>query len=175
MKILKYIFIGLIVLIALLLLLGLFLPKTFAIERSIVIHSSIENVRKKTSSLKSLYEWSPWSDYDPQMKILFEGIDGQPGSLYRWEGNSKVGKGSQELIFVGLNRVETKVTFEKPWESEAVSYISLDSIPGGTEVSWGFTGKSSYPWNTFTVFMDKMVGEDFEKGLGNLKDLCEEN
>ena len=46
-----------------------------------------------------------------------------------------------------------------------------------TKVKWGFTGRSEYPSNLFLLFMDfeKMVGDDFQTGLQNLKNILENN
>jgi hypothetical protein len=44
-----------------------------------------------------------------------------------------------------------------------------------TLVKWGFTGKMNYPMNLMFLFMDfeKMIGDDLQTGLGNLKVILE--
>lgn len=175
MKILKYVLIGLLAIVAIFLIIGLFVPTTFKMERSVIINASQDIVRGQVVSLKNQHEWSPWTAYDPNMKTLFEGTDGAVGSIYSWEGNKDVGKGSQEITSVTENRVEMKVTFIEPWESVATSYIQLDSEGDSIKVTWGFEGSNPYPWNVMSLFvnMDEMVGNDFQKGLNNLKERAE--
>jgi hypothetical protein len=40
-----------------------------------------------------------------------------------------------------------------------------------TKVIWGISGRTPYPWNLVSLFYD--MGNDFEKGLLNLKNLLE--
>lgn len=44
-----------------------------------------------------------------------------------------------------------------------------------TEVKWGFDGEMRYPMNLMLLFMDfeKLIGEDFQEGLQNLKTILE--
>jgi hypothetical protein len=44
-----------------------------------------------------------------------------------------------------------------------------------TKVSWAFTGKMKYPMNLMLLFMnmEKMIGNDLQNGLNNLKGILE--
>jgi hypothetical protein len=44
-----------------------------------------------------------------------------------------------------------------------------------TLLKWGFNGRMSYPMNLMLLFMDfeKMIGDDLDEGLDNLKALLE--
>jgi len=68
MKILKYIGIVLLVLIAIPLIIALFVSKDFNYEKSISINAPVDSVWMYTSSLGGLDKWSPWNDLDPNMK-----------------------------------------------------------------------------------------------------------
>lgn len=175
MKALKIILITIITLIALILLIGLFAPKKYKVERSIDINAPLDVIMDQVSNLRNVNEWSPWSEYDPDMKSSYSGTDGEVGSSSEWQGNKKVGKGKQEITKITENRVETKITFIEPWESVSSSYIQCDQEGAAVKVTWGFEGKNPYPWNALCVFMsmDKMLGKEFEKGLKKLKERCE--
>ena len=53
--------------------------------------------------------------------------------------------------------------------------FALASEGEGTKVTWGMDGNHNYVSKVMCVFMDmdKMIGTDFEKGLGQLKTLAE--
>lgn len=111
------------------------------------------------------------------MKQEFIGEDGKVGFVAKWEGNKDVGVGEQEIknIVTG-ERIETELRFFKPWKSQSDAYIQTDeTAAGGTQVTWGFSGKNPVPMNIMMLFfnMDKAVGKDFEEGLSKLKTIME--
>ena len=176
MKILKIIGIVIVILILIFLLLGLFVPKTYHVERSISINAPQEIVFNQVKYFKNALLWSPFNEYDPNVVNTFEGTDGTIGAIVRWKGNKNVGSGSQEITALDENnRVDIKITFIEPFESVSMSYYEL--VPDGNtvKVTWGFDGTNEFPWNAISIFMnmDKMLGNDFEKGLNSLKGKCE--
>jgi hypothetical protein len=176
MKILKYIGIGIAAIIGIFLIIALFVPKDFTYERSIVINAPKDIIMPQVTSLKKSNAWSPWMEKDPNLKISYEGADGEVGSKSSWKGNDEVGEGNQEITSITPNRVETKLNFVKPFESTSMSYTQLDEQgAAATKVTWGFKGSNPYPFNAICLFMDMdaMIGKDFEKGLSRLKAVCE--
>jgi effector-binding domain-containing protein len=174
MKVVKYILIGILAIVALLLIIGLFVPKETKVERSISINAPKDAVMAQIKSLKNMNNWSPWADYDSEMKVEYEGTDGEVGSTSKWEGDT-VGKGSQTITSITEDRVEIDVHFLKPYESKAQAYYNLETEGEGTKVTWGITTHSPYPFNVMSLFMDMdaMIGKDFENGLNKLKVICE--
>ena len=174
MKIFKYVLITIAAIVVIFLVLGLFAPKEYKVERSITINAPQQVVMDQVKSLKNMQEWSPWAEQDPDMKITYEGTDGEVGSVSKWEGD-KMGQGMQEVTAISENRVETKLTFIEPWESECTAYFQLDPEGEAVKVTWVMEGQNSFPWNALSLLMsmDKMIGKDFEKGLEKLKTRCE--
>lgn len=169
MKILLYIIGAIIVIIA-----GLHFmaPKTYQIDRKIVVKKDVDTVFKSLCSLKEQQIWSPWAEKDPEMKIEFRGTDGTIGSSTYWIGNKDVGEGEQEITKIEPSSyIETELRFLKPFESTSTGFFELKSVNEGTEVTWGFKGESTFPSTIFMVFMDmdKSAGPDFEKGLSKFK------
>lgn len=170
LKILGFLILGL---IALVLILGLVLPKDYEVSRGVVIDAPASFVFNHVASLKAADAWSPWGDKDPNQTVTYEGEDGAVGSTQHWSGNDDVGEGIQTITAVDPNRrVDTHLKFIRPWESESDAYITLDSTEAGTRVTWGFKGTTPFPWNVMGLFMnmDKMLGGEFEKGLSRLKE-----
>lgn len=172
LRTLLLILLGLAILIA---ILGLFAKKDYHIERSIDIDAPLPVVHEQVRFLKNFHKWSAWSKLDPNMKWSVEGTDGAVGATYAWSGDKKVGKGSQTLTSVEPGEVKMTVNFTEPWESSSPVSIKLAEKDGKIHVSWGFDMRIGFPMNGFAMFtdIDAAIGKDFQKGLDNLKTLCE--
>lgn len=174
MKKVLYFILGL---IALVLLVALFMPKDYAVEREIVINKPKAEVYDYLESLRNQTQWSVWARLDPNMKTEYKGTDRTVGFTYFWEGNDKVGKGEQEITKITKGeRIDTQLRFLKPFESTSEAYMTTESAgPEQTKVKWGFTGVMPYPMNAMLPFMgmDDSIGKDFAGGLANLKEILE--
>jgi len=175
MKIVKILGTAVVGLIGLVLVIGLIAQKSFKVERSIVINAPYELVVDQIIHFKNFQEWEPWGHLDPNMEASIEGEDGQVGAIYRWNGNDDVGSGSQEVMSITAERIEIRLSFTEPWESENLAFYNLRETNGGVEVTWGMEGDVPFPMNTMLIFddMDESVGSDFAKGLESLKNRCE--
>ncbi|WP_394776854.1 SRPBCC family protein [Flavobacterium sp.] len=179
MGILKKILIVLILIIALLLTAAFFMPKSYAVEREIMINKPIDHVFNYVKYLKNQNEFSVWANIDPKMKSTYSGIDGTVGSKSAWESDVKeVGVGEQEITKITEGeRIDFALRFKKPMEDTAVGFMSTENAPGNkTKVKWGINGVIPYPMNIMLPMMkmDKMIGNDLQKGLENLKTTMED-
>jgi hypothetical protein len=169
-----YIIVGLIVL---LLLLGLVIPKEIKATREVVINKPVGEVYNYIKHLRNQHNYSKWARLDPNMKNEYRGTDGMPGFVNFWEGNSKVGVGEQEIISLEEGKaLNTEIRFIKPFKSIAQARMTTEAAgSNATKVGWGFESKMNYPMNVMKLFMnmDKSVGNDFEIGLKNLKEVLE--
>jgi effector-binding domain-containing protein len=175
MKALKYIGILLLTLLALFLVLGLIAPKKSHLEKSTVIAVSPEKLQDIVARFSEYDKWSPWLEYDPNVKSSTEGEDGKVGSIYRWEGNKDIGKGIQTITKVEPGYVGSHLQFIEPMAGEAEIGMKLVPENGGTKVTWSFDSESPYPMNAMSLFfpIEKMIGPDYEKGLAKLKAYAE--
>ncbi len=166
MKIIKKILIILVILIAIPLIVALFISKDFSAQSEITIDKPKQEVFNYVKMLKNQDHFGVWQLSDPQMKKTEQGIDGQVGYKYSWDGE-KVGKGSQTITkIVDGETIETSLDFGMG--EPAKGYFILKEIsPTQTSVTWGISGKSPYPWNLMNVFMN--MNKDFDQGLKNLK------
>ena len=160
--------------IMLLLIIGLFLPTKFQIERKIEISADKDSVFNYIKYLKNQNEFSVWAQKDPKMKQKFKGTDGQVGFVSSWESKiEEVGIGSQTITKITHGkRIDTHLKFLVPFENEDDAFMEVKNIaPEKTQVTWGLFGKMPYPLNAFTLFfnMDEALGKDLEGGLKNLK------
>ncbi len=170
MKILKGILLGILALVVILLIVAAILPKTFSSERQIIINKPRNEVFEYIKYVKNQDNYGVWQLSEPDLKKTYEGTDGTVGFKYSWDGK-KLGKGSQTISnIVEGEKLETKLDFG--FGDPATSHlITKDAGAGQTTVIWGLSGKSPYPLNIMSLFFD--VGDDFEKGLANLKAVLE--
>lgn len=153
---------------------ALLIKKHYAVEREITINKPKRVVFDYIKFLKNQDNYSKWAKMDTEMKKSYRGTDGTVGFVSAWESkNKEVGKGEQEIkkIIEG-DRVDFELRFFEPFKSTEPAYMATESLSDNqTKVRWGFNGHMKYPMNLMLVFMDfeKMIGNDLETGLYNLK------
>lgn len=157
-------------------LLGFTGSDTYRYERSVTIAAPPDAVYGHVSTLAAMDKWSPWNDLDPNMTKSLEGTDGTVGATAKWEGNADVGKGEQRLdSLVPGQHVRTHLTFIEPFASESNALIELSPVGDSTKVTWAMVGENDFMGKLMGKFMDMdaMIGKDFDKGLGRLKEQVE--
>jgi hypothetical protein len=177
MKLIKRILIGILIIIAIPLIIGLFVQNEYAVEREITINKPKHEVFNYVKHLRNQDNYSKWVRMDPNMKKDFKGTDGTVGFVYSWDGNKDAGKGEQEIknIIEG-QRVDVEVRFIKPFEGVATAPIITEPVSENqTKVKWALKGKSAYPMNFMNLFMDNMLGKDLESSLTTLKGVLEKS
>jgi effector-binding domain-containing protein len=175
-KILRFLLIFIIIIVAGFLILGLFAPKEVTVTRTVMINAPKHAVFEQITNFKNWTNWSPWYKMEPTVKMTYNGEDGQVGSSYHWVGE-KTGEGEMKLASVAGDRADFDLTFIKPFKSTPKSYILAEDTAGMTKTTWGFHQHFGYPWNAMLLFMnmDEMLGKDFNNGLTNMKQHLEGN
>jgi len=176
MKILKKILLVLISLVALVYVASLFFPKVMTVERSIDIGANYDIVYEQVKYLQAREAWSPWAELDTNMITELIGTDGEVGAVITWDGNDDAGAGKQEITAIRPDQIDVKITFTRPFESVAETFIKLESgNDKQMNVVWGFASPTNRPLNMILALMgfEKSRGQDYEKGLAKLKELCE--
>jgi uncharacterized protein YndB with AHSA1/START domain len=144
----------------------------------VVINKPRQEVFDYVKYLKNQDNFSKWASMDPDMRTSYRGTDGSVGFVSAWESDDKnVGKGEQEITgIIEGQRIDYELRFIEPFESTSLAYMITEDVSDQhTKVRWGFTGRMNYPMNLMLLFMDfeKMIGDDFEHGLENLKAILE--
>jgi Polyketide cyclase / dehydrase and lipid transport len=151
------------------------MPEHYVVEREQRIHASPAAVQERIVDFRRWQAWSPWEDLDPALRREYSGADSGVGARYAWEGNRKAGKGNMEIVDSTPERVELRLSFEKPWK--ATNRVVFELVPEGdrTGVTWRMSGKNKGVAALFTriIGMDRMLGKDFEKGLARMKGAAE--
>lgn len=180
MKTLKRALLALIAIVITLLVIALFTPTDYAVTRSIEIARPQADVFDYIRLLRNQDNFSKWAQMDPAMEKSYIGEDGTPGFVSAWKSNnSEVGTGEQEIVSIDEGKaIHYELRFLEPFKSVASTHFELEPISeNSTRVLWGFSGKMPYPSNLFLLFvnMEKMLADDFDLGLVNLKQILEKN
>lgn len=172
--------IGLIIagIVALFLITALLVKKEFTLEKKITINKSQREVFDYLKLIRNQEKYSVWVMRDPNVNIIYTGIDGTVGFKSSWTSNDKnVGVGEQEIIkLTDAVSTEVEIRFKKPFEATNWARTTLKAVSESqTEVSQLFYGRSKFPMNIMNLFMDKLVGKDMLQNLVNMKNNLEEN
>lgn len=168
------------IVLLLLIVISFFLPSKVHVERSAMINASPEAVFANINNLKAWNAWSPWFKRDPEMKNTYEGADAAIGQKSIWTSkHPKVGNGSMEITELKPNELlVTKLDFDG--NGGGYGTFKLEKVGDSTKVTWSMDSDgegvpllmkpaSKY----FGLFMDGMLGPDFEEGLKGLKEIAE--
>lgn len=178
MKTLKKILIIVAIVMVIPLIVALFVPKDYTVIRSIIIEKPKSEVFEYIKYLKNQNDYSKWASMDPNMKKSFSGTDGTVGFISAWNSeDDNVGAGEQQILKIEEGeRIDYELRFIRPFESTQQAYMTTEAMTENrTEVKWGFSGKMNYPMNLMLLLMnfEKMIGDDLQEGLQNLKTIIE--
>ncbi len=153
------------------------LPGQYRIERRVAVRAPAKDIFPLLNSPKKWPSWTAWTkERDPSVVMTFTGPEEGTGAVYRWQGD-KLGLGVLTLTRSDPARgVWYNLDFEN---GKYVSHggITFEATGEGTELIWHHSGELGRgPINRyFGLFMDRMMGPDFEEGLRNLKRIVEAN
>lgn len=173
---LKKILIGLAVVIAVFVVIVALQPADFVVTRSAPMNATPEAVFERVNDLRKWQDFSPWAKLDPNAKITFSGPATGVGSAFGWAGNKDIGEGRMTITESSPGKlVRYRLDFVKPFEGTNDSALAFERNGNQTVVTWSMSGKNNFLFKAVGLFIDcdKMVGEQFEQGLQNLKKLVE--
>jgi carbon monoxide dehydrogenase subunit G len=171
-KILRYLFIA----VAAFAGIGLLLPGKSHVERQIEIAAPSAIVFGQINELKNWAAWSPWQQLDPNAKWVFSSPStAGVGAWYTWEGNKAVGSGKMTILDTDSTKMlHCKMEFGGAGDSFADFKLTpKDST--ATQIVWTLdTDLGINPMaRWFGLGFEKFIGPDYERGLANLKTVCE--
>lgn len=155
-----------------LMVIGAFLPYQVEVSRSISINAAPHKVYGILSDLKTYNDWMPWNQKDKEMKMTWGPQTAGKGAWYSWDSQMKdVGQGKLTIVTaVPDSLVATSLEFGG-FDRPALANWTIHPDGGNSRVTWTMQtelGRNPLArW--FGLFLDKMIGPDFENGLGQLK------
>lgn len=151
-------------------------PAEYRVVRSAKINAPPSVVFTQVNDFHNWEAWSPWEKLDPAMKRTFDGSPSGVGAKYAWVGNSDVGEGKMTIEeSQPSEKIRIKLEFIKPFAATNSTVFNFKGEGDQTNVEWVMDGTNNFMSKAFGLFMnmDKLVGGDFEKGLGQLKTVAE--
>ena len=178
MKILKGIGVVIVLLIAIYVILGFIGPADYRVERSIEIEAPLSIVFDQTSKFENWGAWSPWAKIATDTKYTIENDNQEVGAKMSWESDHKdVGHGSMMISDVVKNeKVLYTLSFVKPFEMTSKGGFIYTQEASGINLVWYDSGDIPFfqrPMMLLLFDVEKKVGPMFEKGLADIKEICE--
>lgn len=150
---------------------AMLLPSKVHVERSIVINAPAAKIFNEINSLQKWGAWDPWHKKDPNMVNEYSGPESGVGNKNTWKSSHKeVGNGAQTIMeSVPNEKVITELDFGD--QGKGAGSFLLSAEGEGTKVLWGMDADMGMNpiGKIFGLFMDGMVGKEFDEGLTNLK------
>jgi uncharacterized protein YndB with AHSA1/START domain len=174
MKWLKWLLVGVVALLLLFAAVSLALPSRFRVERSVAIAAPAEKVYPLIASPAQWKRWSVWNQRDPKMQIEYAGPPAGAGARWSWRSQTE-GNGTMEFTeAVPGRQLAYRLSFPDV-DMQSTGELRIERNGSGVRVNWSNEGEmGANPVNRwFGLFMDRLVGPDFEAGLSNLKRLAE--
>jgi hypothetical protein len=150
-------------------------PSDFRISRTALIGAPPDAVFPHVNDLHNWEAWSPWAKIDPAAKSAYEGPPAGVGAVFAWTGNAKVGEGRMTITESRpCDLVRFRLDFLKPFKGTNIAEFTFQPESGETRVTWTMSGTYSFIPKAMGLFMncDKMVGDQFEKGLADLNSVA---
>ena len=151
-------------------------PDTFRVQRMTTIKAPPEKIFPHLNDFQRWPAWSPYEKKDPAMKRTLSGAPSGKGAVYEWEGNKEIGQGRMEIVATEPpSQLTLKLDFLKPFEAHNMVDFTLEPRGESTQVTWAIHGPSPFMAKVMGLVMDmdRMIGQDFEAGLADLKALSE--
>lgn len=151
-------------------------PSDFKVSRSATMAATPAAVFDQVNDFHKWDVWSPWAKMDPNAKTSYEGPTSGAGAKFGWSGNSDVGEGSMTIVESKPNDlVRIRLGFTRPMAGTSDVELKLEPQGEQTKITWSMAGKNNFIAKAVGLFMDceKMVGDQYDKGLANLKAIVE--
>jgi effector-binding domain-containing protein/uncharacterized protein YndB with AHSA1/START domain len=159
--------------LALLIIIGLALPRHARVEVSTTIDARPATVFALVNDFRRVQLWSPRTATDANARVVFSGPNRGTGATVTWDGVI-IGSGTQTI------------TVSRPWEhvetimnpgeaGEARTWFDIEEQDGGSHLTWGF--EHDHGMNLVGRYMAPLLAgvlrREHEQGLAALRELAE--
>lgn len=179
MKILKYLFFLLLIVI----IAGAIYVATkdgnFQVEESTVVNAPTSVVFNEVNNFKNWEQWGPWMDDADDIIVNYSENTIGENAGFSWKSN-EMGDGSMKNSkVIPDSKIEQVLIFKSSYgESTNDVYWNFEEVEEGTKVTWGIIGKQSFMEKLAFTFMDKsfpeMIRPMYQEGLERLKEVVVE-
>ena len=174
------ILIGLVALLVAVVVAGLVMPTTYAIEKEITIDATPAEIHAYVGDLKKWPEWTAWEQEDDPIETTYGEKTTGVGASQSW--TSKDGDGK---LTITEWDVATSIAYEMAFITEhgrapAICAMTYATESDKTTVTWTMRGDvadfmAPVLSGLMTPFMKGSIGGMFDQGLSNLKKKIEDD
>lgn len=163
-----------VILIAAVVIGGFLISGEYDVQRSVTIEAKSDEVFPYLNNLKKWQEWSAWTtEKYPKMKTTYSGPEEGVGARSEWVDEDN-GNGNLEIL---ESSPESGIVYQLNFEGfpSSQGWIEIASSEAGTKVTMRNKGSmgNNLMFRYMSLFMDKMMGSEFEQGLTKLKGILE--
>lgn len=162
------------------LVVGLFLPKTARIQRSVEVANPIVQAYDVLNGFHRFTEWNPWAATDPGMTLERQGERFGVGAKLIFTGSpdGNAGNGQLELVASELNESDASIKMElaNGWsgDNKRVTFkLVQDGKTRAVNVQWDV--RIEYGWDILGrykgMYLDGTLGENMETALARFATL----
>ena len=170
--------IGVALLVVAVVVAGLVMPTSYAVEKEITIDATPAQVHAYVGHLTKWEEWTPWKDADPTMTVQPGDKSTGVGASQSWTGKD----GDGELTFTKCDEA-SGIAYDMAFIIEgtrapATCEMTYSESDGKTTVVWTMEGDTSdfmppVVGGLMTPLMSSSIGGMFDQGLDKLKEQVE--
>lgn len=173
MKVLKNILIVFAVIAAITVIVGLFLPSEFKVEKSKIIDAPQEELFAQVNDVKNWNNWNAWNKIDPEWDVKYSGETKGTDAWYSWDSNDEnVGSGKVTITKSEPNSV-VEGTMQFGDMTPATIYHKFEPQDDGkVKVIFGIDsdiGNNILMKYVFNFFAKSGVSKNYEKSLDALE------
>ena len=160
-------------LLALLVIIGLSLPRYTRVEVRASIDANPGSVFALVNDLERGMAWSPLLDADPNARISYSGPQRGVGATMEWDG-AVVGHGVQRITESEPHR-RVAIVMNPGEDGESLHQFDIASTSDGTDIVWRFEADHGLRIieRYLGPIIDDIIRRDCEAGLTRLKQLAE--
>jgi len=176
MKILKNVALTLVVIVALMAVIGFFLPSKWETSASMSMKAPCDRIYPHVADLKKWQGWSPWTtEKDPTLTYTYTGPESGVDAQSNWTSKS-MGTGWMKITKAdSMSGVTYDLFINMGFESTLQGSIGFEKDGDMTKVTWTDKGDAGnniiMKW--MALFMGSTMKGELESGLAKLKGLVE--
>lgn len=168
MKILKYLFLLLLLSLVALTVFVATQKGVFSVERSKVINSSKATVYNYVNDFRNYEDFESWAVEDSTLQFTFPNKTVGNGGSFSWAGDEGTGNAITIKAKDGES-IEQKMKYDGT-EADVI-WTFKDTLAGKTKVTWKAKGTMSFLFKIYAALnggSDKVIGTIYEKSLVNI-------
>lgn len=175
MRVIEFL-IAVLIVVALFVLVGLFLPSSERVTHSIETNHPARQVYDTLAGFQRFRHWHPMRQHDPQVDIDISGPRIGEGARVDYRSkSSNVGNGSLEVVETVQDERIVLHQENDFYGTDKTHVLKLEPASSGKTLTITWTYEVDYGWNLLGryagLYVSRNVGEDMKRGLGNLAGL----